>query len=1344
MTENISGQDALMARITRALDNATAKLEQENYRAHEPIAVIGMACRFPGADSPEAFWELLRDGVDKVGQVPAERWDVDAYYDPTPGVAGKTYVRNAALLDSVDQFDSQFFGIAPREAIALDPQQRLLFEVTWEALERAGQSPTALENSQTGVYLGVSPSDYLTLMDETARLDLYASTGNGRMFGSGRLAHELGLQGPNLVIDTACSASLVGVHLACESLRNGSSDLALAGGVHLILSPHGHIALAQLQSLSPDGRCKTFDAAANGYGRGEGCGMVVLKRLSDAQANHDNILAVIRGSAINHDGISGGLTVPSATAQTMLIRRALANAKVEPEQVSYIEAHGTGTTLGDPIEIRALATVFGKRAAPLLIGAVKTNLGHLEEAAGIASLMKVILAMQHDEIPPHLHFRNPNPHIDWAQVNFRVTVERTPWTAKKKIAGVSSFGLSGSNAHVVIEQAPEPATQVVVKERSAHLLTLSAKSQAALRDLAQRYARFLTDAAQLLSPLSFRAEREISRSENEISRRHTPPPRNDNPSSSDAAQLSLGDLCFTANHGRAHFQHRLALVVASQNQAAQDLATFADGKNSIRLTNGQATESAKKIAFLFTGQGSQYVGMGRELYETQPSFRAVVDRCDVVMQASLKRSLVELLYPATKPDHNDLMDSHPCGQAVNFAIECALADLWRSWGAQPDFVLGHSLGDFAAAYTAGVFSLEDGLRLVIERGRLMECARGSMVAVMASEQELLSFVAPFADVTIGVVNGPRSVVISGGDASVARLVEQLQQAGFKTRKLDIPVAAHSPLVEPVLGAFEDAVRQVKLTAPRCAVISSMSGKRVTNELTSAVYWRQHLRHTVRFADGVQTLREHGASIFLEIGPKPVLIGMTEQCLDTETRRHGDTEKGSPNLPISQSPNLFLPSLREGQSDWQQMLMGLGKLYVRGVEINWEGFDKDIPRRKIILPTYPFQRKRYWITDKKFQKRIEDTTPTAESNANALASEEKMNTQSTVQSQPFDAAQGKPSVDLTALLAQLQQAIQASSDAIDLQIDEIKGLHIRINPGNRTASVDEPTQSQPVATESSAPAQKRRLTPLAMTNAALSSSANAVLAPTPSAKTNSEAAIKRDEKTQTADPANLTLTLKQLLADLLYFEDVAAIDETVKFIDLGMDSVTGVEFINMINRKFALKLKAVVLYDYSSIRDLADYLLPLLQHGNAATPAQAKPVPPATGGNGNGQTPLRELLTQVAKGELSPQASREQLAKIQGEQTAPPTPSAAIVNQEKVWTVLQEYLVQIRPTIAGQMKPSHTFDDLGLDSVDQVEIIVKTLDKLGIHTPRVEFGKAKTIGDLTELVATRAQLLGIQL
>jgi acyl transferase domain-containing protein/acyl carrier protein len=539
----------------------------------------------------------------------------------------------------------------------------------------------------------------------------------------------------------------------------------------------------------------------------------------------------------------------------------------------------------------------------------------------MAGLFKIVLALQHQELPPTLHVKQLNTHIPWEKIGITVPTTLTPWLAQGdlRIAGLSAFGLSGSNAHLIIEEAPRLEKKTrrqgdrETRSVSSQLFTLSAKSAEALRDYARHYVGFL----------------------------------------SEQPAINLGDLCYTAQIGRNHFDYRLAISGTSATQLQSKLNAYIQNQDSADISRGIASiepkaskSDVRRVAFLFTGQGSQYVGMGCELYETQPIFRAIIDRCDVVAQTALGRSLIELIYPAAQPTHNDLMESHPCGQAANFAIECALAELWHSWGIEPGWVLGHSLGDFAAAYTAGVLSLEEGVRLVVTRGQLMERARGSMVSVLASEQEVLPYLAPFADVTIGVINGPRSVVVSGGYASVAQVVEQLQQAGFKTRKLDIPVAAHSPLLDAVLDEFESAVRQVKLGAPRCQVISSMTGQPVTTELSDPGYWRQHLRNTVRFADGVQTLHEQGARILLEIGPKPTLLGIAEQCLDSQIEKNDSF--------------LALPSLRAGQSDWEQMLASLGALYCQGVEINWDALDREDARRKIALPTYPFQRQSYWL------------------------------------------------------------------------------------------------------------------------------------------------------------------------------------------------------------------------------------------------------------------------------------------------------------------------------------------------------------------------------------------------
>ena len=709
-----------------------------------------------------------------------------------------------------------------------------------------------------------------------------------------------------------------------------------------------------MQALSPDGRCKTFDAAADGYGRGEGCAMVLLKRLSEAQAAGDPILAVIKGSAVNHNGFSSGFTVPNKRAHEKVIRQALANAQVTADEISYIEAHGTGTTLGDPIEIRALGAVFGaERAAPLFVGSVKTNLGHLEAAAGITGFMKTVLSLYYGQLPPHLHFTTPNPYIEWDEFAIAIPTTLQPWPqlagGTPGLAGVSAFGVSGTNAHVIVAAAENVRHETGDRRheagRTVQVLTLSAKSGGALVDLAGRYGAYLQN-----QPM-----------------------------------VDLGDFCYAAVTGRSHFNQRLAIVAESSADLQAKLAAVAQGERVIGVVQGSTVQPRPRVALLFTGQGAQYLGMGRTLYETEPIFRTILDRCEVVAQAHLGRSLLELIYPTTPPDHNDLLESHPCGQAVNFALECALAEVWRSWGIggaeDAPMVLGHSLGDFAAAYTAGVFALEDGLRLVIARGRLMETALGTMVSVRAAEAEVLPFVTDpatgqprFADVTIGVINGPESVVISGGDANVALVTSQLQAAGFKTRKLDIPVAAHSPLLDPVLDAFAAVVRTVPLALPTLPVVSSMTGQVVTTELTDPAYWRQHLRHTVRFADGVATLAAAGCTIFIEIGPKPTLLSMVEPILDKVTRWQGDkvtvssySSEGTSNPhPFTPSPPhlVLLPSLRQHQGEWQTMLEGLGELYVRGVAIDWAGVYRassvSNAHRKLLLPTYPFQHQRYWL------------------------------------------------------------------------------------------------------------------------------------------------------------------------------------------------------------------------------------------------------------------------------------------------------------------------------------------------------------------------------------------------
>ena len=879
---------------------------------HEPIAVISMACRFPGADTPEAFWQLLQDGGDMVREIPAVRWDVHSFYDPQRPMRGKMYTREAAFVDHAEQFDPLFFGIAPREVATMDPQHWLLLEVSWEALERAGIAPSTLIDSQTGVFVGIGVGNYGSMNDprDLVDLDSYAITSGGHSIAAGRLAYMLGLQGPTLAVDTACSSSLVALHLACQSLRSGECDLALAGGVSLMLTPTMHVALSQMQVLAPDGRCKAFDAAADGYGRGEGGGMVVLKRLSAAQADGDQILAVISGSAINHDGPSSGLTVPNKRAQEKLLRQALANAQVMPNDVAYIETHGTGTPLGDPIEIRALGAVFGvERPIPLLVGTVKSNVGHLEAAAGIAGFIKTVLAVQHGQIPRQLHFHTPNPYIEWDAFAIEVPTISQPWpdagSTRRRIAGVSSFGISGTNAHVIVEAAPAmptPGRATLQPDRSHQILTLSAKSAAALSTLAARYLAHVQR----------------------------------NPA------LDLGDLCATATLGRNHFSHRLGLVAESVTTLQASLQAVVNGDDAPEIICGSVAHPSLRIAFLFTGQGSQYVEMGRDLYATQPVFRATLDRCDRLLRPHLGESLLAILYPQGAAPSR--IDQTRFTQPALFALEYALATLWQSWGVQPDLLIGHSVGELVAACVAGVFSLEDGLKLIAARGRLMDALPhdGEMIALLADEAVARRAIAPWLDdVSLAAVNGPQSVVISGRREAVQAIVEQVTAQGIKTRRLMVSHAFHSPLMDPMLEAFHAIAASITYHQPCLPLISNVTGALTSAELLTPAYWVRHVREAVRFADGVTALREQGASIFLEIGPHPTLLGMAGQ------------HDGSGQLTM-------LPSLWREQPDWQQMLSSLSALYVRGVPINWAEVAADAPRRNVVLPTYPFQRKPYWV------------------------------------------------------------------------------------------------------------------------------------------------------------------------------------------------------------------------------------------------------------------------------------------------------------------------------------------------------------------------------------------------
>ena len=904
-----TNHQALMKKALLELRELRSKVKFLESARHEPIAIVGIGCRFPGgAEDPQAFWQRLQEGYDAITEVPAERWDVGAYYDPTPATPGKLYTRTGSFLAQVDQFDPQFFGISPREAINMDPQQRLLLEVCWEALEEAGYASQRLRGSATGVFVGVTANDYSGLCMQSgdiAELDVYFASGNPFHTMAGRVSYELGLQGPTMALDTACSSSLVAVHLACQSLRLGECDLALAGGVNLILSPEGTIVTCQARMLAPDGRCKTFDAAADGYVRGEGCGVVVLKRLGDAQAAGDTILALLLGSAINHGGASGGFTVPNGPAQQALLRQALQSARVSPEEIQYVEAHGTGTSLGDPIEVGALGAVFGPKrppGQPLLVGSVKTNIGHLEAAAGIAGLIKVVLALDHEELPPHLHLHQPNPHIAWAEMPIEVPTVRRPWAVgrNRRVAGVSSFGVSGTNVHVIVAEAPPCAPVQTDFERPMHLLRLAAKTEPALLTLAARYAQHL--------------------------RTHP--------------DLPLADVCFTANTGRLQAPFRAAVVAESPTQVAEKLEALAEGTAGLTRSVGPRTK-VPKIVFLFTGQGAQYVGMGRQLYETAPVFRAALEECDALLRSLLGQPLLTVLYPAsgmTSP-----LDETAYTQPALFALEYALAQLWRSWGVEPTVVLGHSVGEYVAACVAGVMSVAEGLQLVATRGRLMQALSqdGDMVAVFADATRVAAACSSHAqEISIAAINGPESVVLSGRRQAVQQIAAVLAADGVRTQQLQVSHAFHSPLMEPMLDAFEAAAAQVAYRVPQVPLVSNVTGS-VLTVAPDAAYWRRQVRETVQFAAGVATAQAQDGEVWIEVGPSATLLGLGRQCVPVGT-------------------GVWLPSLRPGRGEWSQLLTSLAQVYVHGGTVDWVGFDRDYRRRRVPMPTYPFQRQRYWV------------------------------------------------------------------------------------------------------------------------------------------------------------------------------------------------------------------------------------------------------------------------------------------------------------------------------------------------------------------------------------------------
>jgi acyl transferase domain-containing protein len=910
----------------------------------EPIAIIGIGCRFPGADGPEAFWQLLRDGVDAIAEVPADRWDLRAFYDPDPAAPGKMNTRWGGFLEHVDQFDPQAFWIAPREAARIDPQQRLLLEVAWEALEDAGQPIDRLGGTPTGVFIGISTNDYSwSQFGDPDQIDAYANTGNALSIAANRISFVFDLRGPSLAIDTACSSSLVAVHLACQSLWRGEATLALAGGVNLILAPEPTIGASKLGAMAPDGRCKTFDARANGYVRGEGAGIVVLKPLANALADGDPIYAAILGSAVGQDGRTNGLTAPSRQAQEAVLRAAYQQAGVSAGRVQYVEAHGTGTLLGDPIEAKALGAVLsgdGPRAQRCATGSVKTNIGHLEAAAGVAGLIKVALSLKHRAIPPSLHFQQPNPHIPFDQLGLRVQQALEPWPDAPwpALAGVSSFGFGGTNAHVVLQEAPDrigAAPHVAATASGqAYVLPLSAHSPQALTALAQAYHDLLADEPRTEEPRT--TEHGLRTTNYEL--RTT-----DYGLRTTDYDQDLHDLCYTASIRRSHHDHRIAIVGRSRAEVAAQLAAAVRGEARPGVAIGQRSLNRRcKLVFVFSGQGGQWPGMGRELLEQEPALRAALERCDNALSRYVDWSVVDVLASTDGPARFDDIEVI---QPTLFAFQVALAALWRSWGIVPDAVIGHSMGEVAAAHVAGALALEDAARVIVRRSQLLARLRGQggMALLELPQAQAQQALAPFAgQLAIAASNSNTATVVAGAPDALEQLMARLRQQNIFCRQVQVDVAAHSPQVEPLQSELVQMLEGLHAGAATTTIYSTVSGARLDGRAFDAVYWGRNLREPVQFAAAVQQALGDGHELFLEISPHPVLGSALQQGLQSRG------QKGQ-----------ALASMRRDQAERAGLLATLGTLYTLGQPLDW-GALYPHGGQSVGLPAYPWQRSRHWL------------------------------------------------------------------------------------------------------------------------------------------------------------------------------------------------------------------------------------------------------------------------------------------------------------------------------------------------------------------------------------------------
>src|SRR6476646_7673568 len=802
------------------------------------IAIIGIGCRFPGRiNHPDALWKLLVEGREAVSDVPADRWNVERFYDAEPGIVGKSIARRGGFVEGIDQFDPQFFGISPREAPYVDPQHRLLLETAWEAIEDAGLVLDFEKGTDLGVFVGISHNDYQVIQGtpwDAQGISPHSPTGSAHSIAANRISYCLNLRGPSVAMDTACSSALTAVYAACEHIRTGRGDTALAGSVTVMITPGGFIGFSQASMLSPDGRCAAFDATANGFVRGEGAGMVLLKRLSQAIADGDLVRGVIVGTAVNQDGHTNGISLPSTEAQTRLVQDACKDAGVSPAQIGFVEAHGTGTAVGDPIEAHALAEALcEQRSTPLPIGSVKTNVGHLETAAGIAGLLKAMLVLQHREIPGSLHFSSPNPHIDFDKLKLRVPTDTEPFpeTDGERLAGVNSFGFGGANAHVILTEPPsiphEDHAEIWIER--AWPVMLSARSEDALRGYAMKLASWLTERVDL---------------------------NGDSP--------VLPDLTYTLSKRRNHHPHRLTLVARSIPELIEELDAFAIKEDSVKVRTSftPRPESAPRVAFIMSGQGPQWWGMGRELMQHEPVFRHVIEQCDAALRGVATFSLLEEL---GRSEETSQLHRTEIAQPAIFAMQVGLAELWKSWGVQPAAVAGHSVSEIAAACLGGLFSLEQGARITALPAQFMEsCARGEgkMLAVGLGEEEAQALINKHdRTVSIAAFNGPRSLTLAGPRQSIEAMFAELEPQGVFARIVRVDHPFHHAMMQPASEALENALADLAPQSETVPLFSTVTGDRLAGEVGNAAHWGRGVRQPVQFAPAIDAIADFGVFFF---------------------------------------------------------------------------------------------------------------------------------------------------------------------------------------------------------------------------------------------------------------------------------------------------------------------------------------------------------------------------------------------------------------------------------------------------------------------------------------------------